>query len=41
MDLGFGSIVIIIIIIIIIIINVFATCCQGSWPMMPLSGADH
>jgi len=25
----------------IIIIELFGTCCQGSWPMMPASGADQ
>jgi len=28
-----------IIIMIVIIIDVFGTCCEGSWPMMPASGA--
>jgi hypothetical protein len=27
--------------IIVIIIDVFGTCCQGSWPMMPASGSDQ
>ena len=31
----------IVIIIVIIIIDVFGTCCQGSWPIMPASGADQ
>ena len=34
-------VVMIIIIIIVIIIDVFGTCCQGSWPMMPASGSDQ
>ena len=34
-------IIIRIVIIIVIIIDVFGTCCQGSWPMMPASGADQ
>jgi hypothetical protein len=29
------------IIIIVIIIDVFGTCCQGSWPLIPASGADQ
>jgi hypothetical protein len=33
--------VIINIIIVIISIDLFGTCSQGSWPMMPASGADH
>jgi hypothetical protein len=28
-------------IIIVIIIDVFGACCQGSWPMMPASGANQ
>jgi hypothetical protein len=28
-------------IIIVIIIDVFGTCCQGSWPMMPASKSDQ
>jgi hypothetical protein len=44
------SIIIIIVIVAIIIItniisnvimDVFVTCCQGSWPMLPASGADQ
>ena len=31
----------IIIIIIIISIDLFRTCCPGSWALMPASGADH
>jgi hypothetical protein len=34
-------VVMIIMIIIVIIIDVFGTCCQGSWPMMPASGSDQ
>ena len=34
-------IIIIIMIISIVIIDVFGTCCQGSWPMMPASGSDQ
>jgi uncharacterized ion transporter superfamily protein YfcC len=30
-----------IIVIIVIIINVFGACCEGSWPMLPASGAIH
>jgi hypothetical protein len=29
-----------VIIIVIIIIDMFGTCCLGSWPMIPASGAD-
>jgi hypothetical protein len=29
---------ILMIIISIVIIDVFGTCCRGSWPMMPASG---
>jgi len=31
-------IIILIILIRIVIIDVFGTCCQGSWPIMPASG---
>ncbi len=35
------AIIIITNIISIVIIDVFVTCCQGSWPMVPASGADQ
>jgi len=35
------EIILINIISIVIIIDVFGTCCQESWPMVPASGADH
>jgi hypothetical protein len=35
------AIIIIINIMSIVITDVFVTCCQGSWPMLPASGADQ
>ena len=35
------AIIIIINIISIVITHVLVICCQGSWPMLPASGADQ
>jgi hypothetical protein len=35
------AIIFIINLISIVITDVFVTCCQGSWPMLPASGADQ